>query len=368
LEGRYFILNEHKVFFEELPDLISQGVAKTTFEQSLFDFMYQWRSGQEAFNQLTSGSTGLPKSIRLSRNMMLKSAHTTLQTLNWTGLDTALLCVHTDFIAGKMMVVRALEAGMLLIATEPDANPLMNLPARLLQVISVAAMVPLQLESILKQSPELLFSARHLKDLLLGGAPVSGELLRKVQKVPFAIWHTYGMTETCSHIALRRLNGDSAQENYQVLPGVKLSTDERGCLVIEGEVCYEGRVVTNDLVELLDERQFKWSGRVDRVINSGGIKINLDLLEEETANLLHAAQLDLLFFYHGLRDEILGEKLIMVVQSHDPTHHLPLLEMALSALPKLRRPKQLLWVEKMTITNSGKIDRINTLKSLGITA
>jgi O-succinylbenzoic acid--CoA ligase len=296
----------------------------------------------------------------------LKSAENTLKAFQWTGLDTAFVCVNTEFIAGKMMVVRALEAGMLMIATEPDANPFLNLPARLLQTITVSAMVPLQIDTMIRQTPELLFGARQMKHLLLGGAPLQRDLQRQIQKLPFAIWHTYGMTETCSHIAVRRINGPQPEDYYKTLPGIKISKDDRECLVIEGEVCLDGKVVTNDLVELIDDQQFEWKGRIDRVINSGAFKINLDQLEEETQNLLNASQLHMSFFYHGLADEVLGEKLILVVQTENPDHDLPLLELALSALPKLRRPKQLLRVSAMKLTPSGKIDRINTLKSLGL--
>ena len=278
---------------------------------------------------------------------MEASARITCDFLGLHEGDTALLCLPLDYIAGKMMVVRALTCGLRLIVQEPSGLPQLPSPSTFHpspSTLDFAAMVPLQVWNLLNDTEgrERLKQIRHL---IIGGGAIDEALEQELQDFPNAVWSTYGMTETLSHIALRRLNGPERSEYYTPLPGVALSQNEDGCLVIDApEVCAE-RLVTNDIVEI-SEAGFRIIGRKDNVICSGGIKIQAEEVERALKPYLHVP-----FMITKRKDSKYGEIVVLLTESNDLgevkhvcQHH----------LPKYWQPRDVVFVEKIPMTETGK--------------
>ncbi len=254
------------------------------YERHTVQFCRDWLAGRTAFVLKTSGSTGEPKIIDLTRQQMQASARLTGQALGLRTGDRALACLSTDYVAGLMMLVRGLELGLALTVVTPTRNPLAALPhdAR----FDFAAFVPLQLQEILTATPEKKPILNRMRAILVGGAPVGEPLLQQIRTLDAPVYHTYGMTETVSHIALRRLNGSAASDWFTPLDGIQLQTDARGCLVIAPcELTRQQTLMTNDCVELRSDGAFRWLGRIDNVINSGGFKVQAEKVEAALAQV-----------------------------------------------------------------------------------
>jgi O-succinylbenzoic acid--CoA ligase len=342
--------------------LLDSSASREPWEKSLFAFIRFWMDdSQTELAVQTSGSTGVPKQIRLSKEQMIASAEATGKFFGLQKNDAALLCLPTDYIGGKMMVVRAFRLGLNLRAVSPSGNPLwqLNEPFRF------AAMTPMQLQTILEQGDEE--KLNRIEMLILGGSPVSGLLEEKIKSLRTKVYSTFAMTETVSHFALRKLNGfekeSGADETYAVLPNVFIGQDERGCLVIEGAITKHERLVTNDAVEILDDTHFKWLGRIDNVINSGGIKIFPETLEPKVANALHRTGLaDVFtrrFFLASLPEAKLGEKLVLVLEGGalDETHEASIFTALKQGLNRYEVPKAILTIPKFSESPTGKIIR-----------
>ena len=237
----------------------------------LQDFLNDWHNGSPTVPVHTSGSTGAPKPLRVEKRRMEASARLTCDFLGLAPGDTALLCMPLDYIAGKMMVVRSLVRGLRLVSVKPSSRPLAGLD----EAPVFAAMVPMQVACSLHCAKErrLLMGIRHL---IIGGGAVDKALEKELRSFPNAVWSTYGMTETLSHIALRRLSGPDADSWYTPFTGVGVSLGADGCLVIDAPLVCDGTLHTNDFAELHpDGRRFRILGRKDNVINSGGVKIRM---------------------------------------------------------------------------------------------
>src|SRR5688572_15864980 len=212
-----------------LSEILSRAVTPLSeFESETFSFIRDWLQGLDSFKLQTSGSTGTPKEITVTRNQLRQSADRTLQALGINPGDTALVCLDTKYIAGKMMVVRALQGNLKIYAVEPVSNPLLKLSSN--TAISFAAFVPLQLQEILKHG-DCVQKLNQLKAIIVGGVAVSTSLQGEISKLSTPVFATYGMTETVSHIALQRLNGKHPSDHFTALPGIETEVDERGCLV-----------------------------------------------------------------------------------------------------------------------------------------
>jgi o-succinylbenzoate---CoA ligase len=320
------------------------------------DFIKQWKSDIDYFALQTSGSTGKPKQIRVSRQSMVRSAKLTGQVLDLKKGDTALLCMPLEFVAGRMMLIRALVLGLNLVVVKPTSNPLKELSSE--TFIDFAAMTPMQVQETLKES-ETFKKLRQIKKLIIGGAPVSRQLENELQQLPGDIFETYGMTETLTHIALRIINGSKRSEFFSVLPGIKISTDNRGCLIIHAPHLDEPEVITNDLVEIISPTQFRWLGRADNVINSGGIKIFPEQLEKKLQNLIKER-----FILTGIPDGKLGEKLVLVIETSNPGRFETLTELLSETLGSYEKPRELIFLEKFPETSTGKIMRREIQKLL----
>ena len=318
----------------------------------LEEFLAEWHNDSPTVLVHTSGSTGKPKPMRVEKRRMEASARITCDFLELHKGDTALLCLPLDYIAGKMMVVRALTCGLKLIVEDPSSLPLTTYQSPL----DFAAMVPLQVWNLLHHTEgrERLKQIRHL---IIGGGAIDEALERELQEFPNAVWSTYGMTETLSHIALRRINGSEHSDYYSPLPGVQVSLNEENCLVINAPAVHDGPLVTNDIAELLPlapRRLFRILGRKDNVICSGGIKIQM----EEVERLLrpHAR---VPFIITKAPDTKFGEQVVLLTESNDIS---ALQALCLELLPKYWQPRRILHVDHIPVTETGKPARAEAEK------
>lgn len=341
---------------------IQQGktLAKSAFEESTFSFLTKWLNNQSSFELYTSGSTGVPKKIKVTRDQLLASARATLKVMALPPNASALICLPTQFIAGVMMLVRCLEGNLKMTLVEPAANPLEN---RANESFDFAALVPYQVDEILKQQG--IAGINRIKKILIGGAPLSEMLKQKMVAASSSIYLTYGMTETLSHIALQKISGIDRQDFLTALPSIILAQDERGCLLIEAPYLSE-KVITNDLVEFITPTTFRWLGRWDNVINSGGIKLFPEKIEKAIGLVFHEWHIERTFFVAGVPDEKLGTKAVLVVEQESPLNEKQLLHRLERHLKRVEIPKQLLYTEKFEQTDTGKIKRKETLRKLGL--
>ncbi len=310
-------------------------------------FLKEWHSPSRTIAVHTSGSTGRPKEIRAEKSRMLASARTTCDFLGLQPGDTALLCLPLDYIAGKMMVVRSVERGLDLLSVPPDQHPLSHVEDDG-RVISLTAMVPSQVYCTLERPLER-ERMMAVRNIIIGGGAVSGELCEALSEFPNAVWSTYGMTETLSHIALRRLSGPERSEWYTPFEGVEVSTAEDGCLVIDAPAVHDGVLKTNDMAVIHEDgRRFRILGRKDNVICSGGIKLQTESIEERLARWLKVP-----FCITKLPDAKFGEAAVLLVEKGADAP----IEEAVSSLESCSRPKKVIFVEKIPFTPNGKTDR-----------
>jgi O-succinylbenzoic acid--CoA ligase len=329
------------------------------FVKSAFEFCSDWLEGKEFFEQKTSGSTGTPKIIRLERSQMIASALATKGFFG-TGENTKIgCCLNPEYIAGKMMLVRAMVWKSEIELVAASSNPLLEIS----ETPDFLAMVPLQVEQSLSD-PRSLEQLQKVQNLIIGGAPLSGNLKALIVKSGIQAFQTYGMTETVSHIALAKITAD--QLTYRTLPGVEIGVDERQALWIRSQMSGTLQIQTNDQVKLISENTFQWLGRVDFVINSGGVKIHPELLEAKASGILEDYFPNSQFFFAGIKDEKFGEKLILVIEGVQPsdTSAEDLKEKLKSVLNQFENPKELFFVNHFIRTPSGKLDRNKTVQRL----
>lgn len=331
------------------------------FERATFSFICDWLSDQTIFEIQTSGSTGTPKKIVLTREQMLASARMTEQALALKPGYTALVCLHTQYIAGRMMLVRCFTTGMRIVVTEPAANPLANIPDSI--AIDFTAWVPYQLYAILSSAEAARLN--RIGRVIIGGAPLNQEMVNELQTYSCIFYATYGMTETISHIALQTLNGINASSVFRALPGIALAIDERGCLTIEAPHLPE-KIVTNDLVELKDSHAFIWLGRWDNVINSGGIKIIPEHLESRMMNILYECGILRSFFIASVPDKKLGEKITLLIEGEelDEEKKYKIFQKLKQSFSSYETPKAIVMLPRFLYTNTDKIDRRKTIEMI----
>ena len=319
-------------------------------------FLDEWNNESEYVEVKTSGSTGEPKRMMVEKRRMLNSARITCDFLGLKPGDTALLCMSTDYIAGKMMIVRSIERGLKLISVPPSGHPLaQNSQFSILKSkLDFSAMVPMQVYNSLQvpEERERLMAIRHL---IIGGGAIDDAMEAELRTFPNAVWSTYGMTETLSHIALRRISGPEASEWYMPFPTVKLSTTDEGCLVIDApEVCAD-TLITNDIVELKPDGRFRVLGRKDNVICSGGIKIQIEEVERELKPYARVP-----YIISKKKDEKFGEIVVLLTEG-DTDEMKAICE---EHLPKYHRPKLYQHIDQIPLTETGKPARQKILDYL----
>ncbi len=307
------------------------------------EFIDQWRDGSDFVEVTTSGSTGTPKRMLVEKKRMVASALTTCRFLGLHEGDSALLCMSPDFIAGKMMIVRSLVCGLRLMCIEPSGHPMADVSDQ--DVFDFAAMVPLQVINSLNVPSEC-SRLMAVRNLIIGGGPVSDDLAAKLRCFPKNVYSTYGMTETLSHIALRRLNGEDADQWYTPFDAVSVSLTHDSCLVIDAPDICPSRIITNDIADLApDGRRFRILGRKDNVICSGGLKIQIEELED-----ILRPRISCDFMITRLPDSKFGEICVMLHTSDDTQS----LTKACEALPRYYRPKLYLSTDELPFTSTGK--------------
>ncbi len=325
------------------------------FKQAV-DFCGRWLAGAVKFTIHTSGSTGEPKPIIISRAQMIASARMTAEALNLPGNGgRALVCLNVAYIAGMMMLVRGMVLDWNLTIVAPGGNPLAGLPYD--TQFDFVAMVPLQLQSILS-NPATQTQVGRCGKILLGGAAVSLDLERKVWELDVPVYLSYGMTETVSHVALRRLNGDEPESDFRMVGDIAFGTDVRGCLWVNGAVTNFVKIQTNDLVTITSDRTFTWLGRVDSVINSGGVKIQLDKIDRAVEAVLQDLALRGDYFSWHEPDPILGQKLVLFIKTSDAEidQHAILTKLT-DRLTRYEIPKAVYFVKNFRRTPTDKLDR-----------
>ncbi len=311
-------------------DYIKEGDAN---EQSIGEFLLDWFDHKDYIEMKTSGTTGLPKVVKLEKQAMIQSA---LATGDFFGLEPrnkALLCLPVKFVAGKMMIVRSLILGLDLDVVTPSTEPLALNETQ----YDFVAMVPLQVQNSIE-------ALKNVKKLIIGGAKMDSALEAKLLPLKTEIYETYGMTETITHIAAKKLG----EKVFTVLPNVKIATDDRGCLVITVPAISEEPIVTNDLVEIIRENQFIFLGRIDNVINSGGVKLIPEQIEAKLIEKIEAR-----FFVTGIPDPVLGEKLILVIEGEKQDFEAGFFDV----LDKFEKPKEIVFVPKFKENENGKLLR-----------
>jgi O-succinylbenzoic acid--CoA ligase len=339
----------------EIHDYCRKGMIESTreWERDLYAFILEWLNKKEYIEAKTSGSTGIPKTIRLSKESMISSARLTGRFFNFSPGQTALLCLSPAYIAGKMMIVRAMVWGLNLIAVEPGGNPLDGLEEK----IDFAAMVPLQVYNSMR-NPSCF---DRVNRLIIGGGAVDEALRLRLMNLETECYSTYGMTETVSHVALQRLNGENRKTSFQAMDKIRFNLDERGCLVIHAAHLLEKALVTNDIVELISETEFRWLGRYDNVVNSGGVKLIPEKLEQKIDGIMNVR-----YFFTGLPDAQLGERLILVVEDEvwgEETMKLFHTNQK-ELLGKYELPKEIYFVKNFSETATGKVQRSATIAEL----
>ena len=341
--------------FFALPDLIqfckneiNTGTAPD-WKIGVYRFILDFLNNSETITQQTSGTTGKHKIIELQKKSMVASAKNTIDFFQLKEGDIAVLCLPIQYIAGKMMVVRALVDGLNLKLIQPSGTPDFSG----IEETDFCAMVPMQASNLLQKKlwPKI-------KTLILGGAETGQELLEQLQHLETSIYETYGMAETSSHVALKQLNGKQPETTFTALPDVQLSTDERDCLVINATYLPE-KVVTNDRVEMVAPNQFKWLGRFDNLINSGGIKIQPEILEKQFQEILQNPCAII-----GKSDELLGEKMVLVVESAKAENPEKLLAELSPHFDRKMLPKEIYFIQDLPRNKSFKVDRNKVKKQI----
>ncbi|WP_010522525.1 AMP-binding protein [Aquimarina agarivorans] len=324
------------------------------FEVEIGDFLLDWLDDSDIIEVKTSGSTGPPKTIEVYKTQMINSAKATGTFFKIPEESNALLCLSAKYIAGKMMLVRAMILGWKLDVLAPKSNPLDNLYKQ----YDFCAMVPLQLDNSINR-------LHLLKKLIVGGGAIPEHLIALVQGLNTKIYETYGMTETVTHVAARRVNSKKKEIKdccFKALPQVAFSTDERNCLVIKAPMLSKEAIVTNDIVDLITFKKFFWKGRFDNVINSGGIKLHPEEIEKKLQLVIRER-----FFVTSRDDKKLGQRLILIIENVNDAYTIDTYFFKinnLDTLDKYEVPKEIYFLENFIETNTGKIHRSNNVAQL----
>ena len=339
-----FKLNGIHFSFEDLKEVAYSFIKEgELFEQEIGAFLSDWIDHNDFILVKTSGSTGEPKTITLQKQAMVNSAIATGDFFKLVPGDSALLCLPATYIAGKMMLVRAIVLGLEIESVQPTTNPVFNTEKQ----YDFCAMIPAQAEKAMQK-------LNNIKTLIVGGAQVSSRLKEQFQKVTTNVYETYGMTETITHIAVKQING-KVTSYFTTLPNIVISQNTKECLVIDAPQLTVDQIITNDVVKLHSKTTFEWLGRVDNVINSGGVKLFPEQIEAKLQSKMGSR-----FFISSEADPTFGEVVIMIIEADTDT----LNPNVFSDLNAIETPKQVYAISAFAETTSGKVNRTETLKSL----
>jgi O-succinylbenzoic acid--CoA ligase len=344
------------MYFKIIPQDIAKTPAPTDpYFRQAWEFCQLYSSGKQAFILHTSGSTGEPKPIVLTRAQMQASARMTQKALHLKCGQRALVCLNVAYIAGTMMLVRGMDLGLTMYVVAPSSQPFAELPDDL--PIDFMAVVPLQLQTLLETQQHDRLNT--LDVMIVGGAPVNSALLSQIQQLSVPVFSTYGMTETVSHIALQKLNGANASASYTLLEGIEATTDERECLRLRGAVTNHEWIQTNDVVVFTDTTHFQIIGRADNIINSGGVKIQLEKVERAIEQIWNRPER---YFVWWQPDEKLGQKLVLVIENAEAVHKESLKDKLQLLLNPYEIPREVYHAKKFVETSTGKVDKRRTFE------
>ena len=310
------------------------------YEKAMGDFILDWFDNKSYVELNTSGTTGTPKIVRIEKQAMVNSAIATGNFFDLQPGNKALHCLPCKYVAGKMMFVRGLILGLDMDLVEPSSHPLVKSDVK----YDFVAMLPMQVQNSIGK-------LKNVKKLIIGGSKINNELVKELSTLKTQVFETYGMTETLTHIAAKNIK----EEAFSLLPNINIAQDERNCLVIDAPGIATESVVTNDLIKLVGDRQFVLIGRIDNVINSGGIKLIPEQIEDKLTPKINAR-----FFVAGMQDHVLGEKLVLVIEGEEQN----LDQTIFDDLDKYERPKAVFFLSKFSETENGKIKRKEILESI----
>ena len=317
-------------------------------KDEITSFIKNWEDKEDFIVCQSSGSTGAPKNIELTKKKMQISARKTLDYFDIKKGSNALLCLSLETIAGKMMLIRSLIGELNLHVSTVSANPILALK----NPVDFVALVPMQLEAAVDSAIEKL---KSINIVLVGGAPVSEGLIQKLKDNKITVFQSYGMTETISHVAIRKI-GFETEKHYTALDGISFSTQNE-CLVIDYPEILNEKLLTNDRVKLIDSKHFQYINRADFIINTGGIKVNPEEIELKIATILNKP-----FFIWFLQDDLLGQKIVLIVKTIEAITLKK--ELFSDNLEKYEIPKNYSLIKDFILTKSGKINRIKTMESI----
>jgi O-succinylbenzoic acid--CoA ligase len=337
-----------KILDPGYPEIHSEA-HKQQWETDLFEFLAEWNSESEFIYVNTSGSTGKPKKIALSKSGMIQSALDTLNFLNIKAGEKALLCIPVKFIGGKMMIVRAIVGGLKLYTIPPASVVSFQ------EKIHFVAMTPQQVKSTLSLDSNLL---NHFNKVIIGGGSTDPVLIKTLQTLPSEYYATYGMTETASHVALQVLNGENRSDYFKLInPNVGIGLDGRQCLNIQAKHISSEIIQTNDQVEIIDAEHFKWLGRIDNVINSGGIKLHPEQIEKKIADIITYR-----FYIFAQKDKTFEERPALLIETDQRFDPQLLMSRLRKVLLKIELPVSIYQTSHFTETENGKINKKKSLK------
>ena len=340
------LLEGKEYTFEDISQLIAGGAeAHSSAYWDLYLFLNEWFNGSPVITVHTSGSTGIPKELMVRKDQMMQSARLTCEFLNLKKGESALLCMNLRYIGAMMVVVRSLVAGLNLIVRPASGHPLADIK----EPLRFVAMVPLQVYNTM-QVPEEKERLKQTDILIIGGGAVDEALETETNHLPTAVYSTYGMTETLSHIALRRLNGASASEHYYPFPSVKLSLSAENTLIIDAPLVCDETLQTNDIARIHPDGSFSILGRKDNVINSGGIKIQAEEIEKKLRLLIPIP-----FVITSVPDKRLGQAVVLLLAEQTDIQEME--KGIQTILEPYYRPKHILVADCIPQTGNGKVNR-----------
>jgi O-succinylbenzoic acid--CoA ligase len=345
-----FKLDNFNYKYEDLMEVAYSYVKEgLPYQQELGSFLLDWLDEKDYIVVKTSGSTGKPKKLKIKKQAMVDSTLATGDFFNLEPGSKVLHCLPSNFIAGKMMIVRAIILGLELDMVQPSSHPRIDREKN----YEFCAFTPMQLKNFAKD-------LKNLKTAIVGGGRVSKTIVDLIQGKKTNVYETYGMTETVSHIAVKKLNnftGSEEKKYFTTLPEITVSQNDRGCLVIDAPNLAEDKIVTNDIVKVISDTSFEWLGRYDNVVNSGGIKLFPEQIESKLQDKIPGE-----FFLASRADDTLGEKLILVLESDSNKLDTAIFD----GLEAYEKPKEIHAISRFKETKSGKIHRKKTLEALNL--
>ena len=337
--------------FSDLPVEIHSLPTDAPWEKDIKDFLLSWFDSSDAMNIPTSGSTGKPKEVRVLKEDMRRSARYTIDHFDLKTGMTALLCLPANLVAGKMMMIRCMEAGMNCLAFEPSARPLRSIE----ESVDFVAMTPYQVHHSLENEAE---KFEVLATVIIGGAALGPGDQEKLGKFSNRVEITYGMTESITHIATSRISKGGDKGLFSLISkDFSITTDDDNRLVIKSPYLHMPVIKSQDVVSLEGNDTFRLLGRADNVINSGGVKIHPELLENKISKLM-----DRPYFIAGIPHDSLGEQVILFIEGPESENKGAVLAQLKAIVHPYECPKDIIFLDQFSYTSSHKINRVKTLE------